>query len=212
MPQYYLGIDVGTTAVKALVVDDLGSVVGEAESPLEVSVPRPGWAEQNPADWWQGTVNAVRSACARAGIRDVKSIGLSGQMHSLVLLDKADKALRPAILWNDVRTTVQCRYIDDRIGKQGWGRLVGNPALEGFTAPKLLWMRDEEPHLYDQARALLMPKDYVRLAMTGEKASEASDAAGTLLFDVRRSRWSDEMITALKLTRRYSRLCGVQAA
>ena len=199
MPQYYLGIDVGTTAVKALVVDEFGSVAGEAESPLEVSVPKPGWAEQNPSDWWQGTVNAVRSACAQAGIREVKSIGLSGQMHSLVLLDKADKVLRPAILWNDVRTTAQCHYIDDRFGKEGLSRLVGNPALEGFTAPKLLWMRDEEPHLYDQARALLMPKDYVRLAMTGEKATEASDAAGTLLFDVRRSRWSDEMITALQI-------------
>ena len=199
MPQHYLGIDVGTTAVKALVVDELGSVVGEAESPLEVSVPNPGWAEQNPSDWWQGTVRAVRAACIRAGVREVKSIGLSGQMHSSVLLDKADRVLRPAILWNDVRTTAQCRFITDRIGKAGLRRLVGNPALEGFTAPKLLWMRDEEPHLLDQARTLLLPKDYVRLAMTGEKATEPSDAAGTLLFDVRRSRWSEEMITALQL-------------
>ena len=199
MPQHYLGIDVGTTAVKALVVDERGSVVGEAESPLEVSVPRPGWAEQNPSDWWQGTVNAVRAACAQAGIRDVESIGLSGQMHSLALLDEADRSLRPAILWNDVRTTAQCRIITDRVGEAGLRRLVGNPALEGFTAPKLLWMRDEEPSLYDRARTLLMPKDYVRLYMTGEKATEPSDAAGTLLFDVRQSRWSDEMIAALQL-------------
>ncbi len=201
MPQHYLGIDVGTTAVKALVVDDLGSVVGEAESPLEVSVPMPGWAEQDPSDWWQGTVEAVRAACAQAGISDVGSIGLSGQMHSSVLLDRADRVVRPAILWNDVRTTAQCRYITDRIGKGGLRRLVGNPALEGFTAPKLLWVRDEEPRLFDRAHTLLLPKDYVRLAMTGEKATEPSDAAGTLLFDVRRSCWSEEMITALQLDR-----------
>ena len=199
MPQHYLGIDVGTTAVKSLVVDELGTVVGEAESPLEVSVPMPGWAEQNPPDWWQGTIGAVRAACAQAGVSEVKAIGLSGQMHSSVLLDKSDRVLRPAILWNDVRTTAQCRFITDRIGVDGLRRLVGNPALEGFTAPKLLWMRDHEPHLFDQARTVLLPKDYVRLIMTGEKATEPSDAAGTLLFDVQGSRWSEEMIGVLDL-------------
>ena len=199
MPQHYLGIDVGTTAVKALVVDELGAVVGEAESPLEVSVPMPGWAEQNPSDWWQGTIGAVRAACAQAGVSEVKAIGLSGQMHSSVLLDKSDRVLRPAILWNDVRTTAQCRFIDEMVGIDGLRRLVGNPALEGFTAPKLLWIRDEEPHLFDQARTVLLPKDYVRLLMTGEKATEPSDAAGTLLFDVQGSRWSAEMIDSLEL-------------
>ena len=199
MPKHYLGIDVGTTAVKALAVSEIGTVVGEAESPLEVSVPQPGWAEQDPADWWQGTVDAVRAACAQAGIRDVGSIGLSGQMHSSVLLDRADRVVRPAILWNDVRTTAQCRFITDRLGKTGLRRLVGNPALEGFTAPKLLWVRDEEPGLFDQTRTVLLPKDYVRLLMTGEKATEPSDAAGTLLFDVRRGCWSAEMLAALQL-------------
>ena len=199
MTKHYLGIDVGTTAVKTLVVDESGVVVGEAESPLDVSVPRPGWAEQDPHYWWEGTVNAVRVACAQAGMHEVESIGLSGQMHSSVLLDKADKVLRPAILWNDVRTTAQCRSIVDRVGKAGLRRMVGNPALEGFTAPKLLWMRDEEPRLFDQAHSLLLPKDYVRLAMTGEKATESSDATGTLLFDVRRGRWSEEMVAALQL-------------
>ena len=199
MPQHYLGIDVGTTAVKALVVDELGSVVGDAESPLEVSVPKPGWAEQDPSDWWQGTVEAVQGACAQAGVRDVEAIGLSGQMHSSVLLDGADGVLRPAILWNDVRTTAQCRFITETIGKGGLRRLVGNPALEGFTAPKLLWMRDEEPRLFERVGTVLLPKDYVRLLMTGEKATEPSDAAGTLLFDVRRGRWSEEMVAALQL-------------
>ena len=199
MRQHYLGIDVGTTAVKALVVDESGAVAGEAESPLDVSVPRPGWAEQDPAGWWQGTVEAVRAACAQAGVRDVGAIGLSGQMHSAVLLDGADIVLRPAILWNDVRTTAQCRFITDVIGKVGLRRLVGNPALEGFTAPKLLWVRDEEPRVFERAHTVLLPKDYVRLLMTGEKATEPSDAAGTLLFDVRRGRWSQGMAAALDL-------------
>ena len=199
MPQHYLGIDIGTTAIKAMVVDELGSVAGESESPLETSVPRPGWAEQEPPDWWKGTVRAVRAACDQAGTREVASIGLSGQMHSSVMLDKSDRVLRPAILWNDVRTTSQCRFITDRVGKAGLRHLVGNPALEGFTAPKLLWMRDEEPRVFDQACTLLLPKDYVRLTMTGEKATEPSDAAGTLLFDIRQSRWSEEMVTTLGL-------------
>ncbi len=199
MPHHYLGIDIGTTAVKALVVDDHGTVVGETESPLEVSVPGPGWAEQYPSDWWQGTINAVRAACDQAGVREVDSIGLSGQMHSSTLLDESDRVLRPAILWNDVRTTAQCRSITDTVGTDGLRRLVGNPALEGFTAPKLLWVRDEEPQTFDQTRTVLLPKDYVRLLMTGEKATEPSDAAGTLLFDVQRRCWSDEMVTALQL-------------
>ena len=170
------------------------TVVGEAESPLEVSVPRPGWAEQDPSDWWQGTISAVRAACDQAGVREVDSIGLSGQMHSSVLLDESDRVLRPAILWNDVRTTAQCRSITDTVGTDSLRRLVGNPALEGFTAPKLLWVRDEEPGLFERTRTVLLPKDYVRLLMTGEKATEPSDAAGTLLFDVQQGRWSEEMI------------------
>ena len=130
---------------KSIVVDDSGSVVGDAEAAQALSVPQPGWSEQNPSDWWQGTIDAVRAACAQAGVNDVASIGLSGQMHSSVLLDSSDEVLRPAILWNDVRTTAQCRFITEKLGDSGLARFVGNPALEGFTAPKLLWVRDEEP-------------------------------------------------------------------
>ena len=137
----------------------------------------------------------------KAGVNEVASIGLSGQMHSSVLLDEADEVLRPAMLWNDVRTTAQCRFIIERVGEEGLRRLVGNPALEGFTAPKLLWVRDEEPRVFERVRTVLLPKDYVRLLMTGEKAMEPSDAAGTLLFDIRRSCWSDEMVSALELDR-----------
>ena len=199
MPQHYLGIDVGTTAIKALVVDESGSVVGDAESPQELSVPQPGWAEQNPSDWWMGTIDAVRAACAQAGVSDVVAIGLSGQMHSSVLLDEADNVLRPAILWNDVRTTAQCRFITDKVGDAGLRQMVGNPALEGFTSPKLLWVRDKEPDVFDKVRTLLLAKDYIRLFMTGEKAMEPSDAAGTLLFDIVNSCWSEEMVGALEL-------------
>lgn len=199
MPQHYLGIDIGTTAVKALVVDDSGAVVGDADSPQELSVPQPGWSEQNPSDWWQGTVDAVRAACAQAGVNHVASIGLSGQMHSSVLLDASDEILRPAILWNDVRTTAQCRFITEKLGQSELARFVGNPALEGFTAPKLLWVRDEEPHIFEKIRSVLLPKDYIRFLMTGEKAMEPSDAAGTLLFDIRQNRWSTGMLSALNL-------------
>ena len=199
MPEHYLGIDVGTTAVKALVVDEDGTVAGEAESPLEVSMPSPGWSEQDPGDWWKGAVDAVRASMGSAGVLEIKAIGLSGQMHSSVLLDEDDRVVRPAMLWNDVRTTSQCQFITERVGKAGLRRLVGNPALEGFTAPKLLWMREHEPRLFDRVCTLLLPKDYVRLIMTGDLATEPSDAAGTLLFDVKRGRWSEEMITGLQL-------------
>ncbi len=199
MPDHYLGIDVGTTAVKALVVGEDGNVAGEAESALEVSVPSPGWSEQHPDDWWKGMVEAVRASVAAAGVEGVNAIGLSGQMHSSVLLDEDYRVVRPAILWNDVRTTDQCRYITERVGKAGLGRLVGNPALEGFTAPKLLWVREHEPQHFERTRKVLLPKDYVRFLMTGALATEPSDAAGTLLFDVKRGRWSEEMITGLQL-------------
>ena len=153
MPQHYLGIDVGTTAVKALVVNESGSVIGDAEAQQALSVPQPGWSEQNPSDWWQGTIDAVRAACAQAGVKDVASIGLSGQMHSSVLLSASDEVLRPAILWNDVRTTAQCRFITEKLGESGLARFVGNPALEGFTAPKLVWVRDEEPNIFEKVRS-----------------------------------------------------------
>ncbi len=199
MLEHYLGIDVGTTTVKALVVDEDGTVAGEAESPLEVSMPSPGWSEQDPGDWWNGAVDAVRASTRSAGVQEIRAIGLSGQMHSSVLLDEDDRVIRPAMLWNDVRTTAQCQFITERVGKAGLRRLAGNPALEGFTAPKLLWMREHEPRLFDRVCTLLLPKDYVRLIMTGDLATEPSDAAGTLLFDMKRGRWSEEMITGLQL-------------
>ncbi len=198
--RFFLGLDIGTTAVKAVVADTSGNVIGEAEAPLTVSTPLPGYSEQNPEHWWEGCAAATRKACAALPAGAVAGgIGLSGQMHTAVLLDEGDSVIRPAILWSDVRTSAQCRHITETVGARGLRRLVGNPALEGFTAPKLLWVRDNEPEAFARVRTVLMPKDYVRLRLTGEKATEPSDAASTLLFDIRRTEWSKEMLGLLGL-------------
>lgn len=200
-----LGIDVGTTGVKALVVDDAGVVVADADAEQPLSVPRPGWAEQDPEMWWTSTRRAV--AAALAELRrlprsvEIAAIGLSGQMHSSVFLDDAFEVIRPALLWADTRTTAECREITETLGLNGLHRTVGNRALEGFTAPKVLWLRRHEPAKYERLRRLLLPKDYIRYRITGELATEPSDAAGTLLYDVRERRWSGEVLDALDIDR-----------
>jgi xylulokinase len=189
-----VGLDVGTTGVKALAVSPEGDVLARAEVLYGFETPRPGWAEQDPESWWRGTEEAL----AALGTRDVAGIGLSGQMHGLVLLDAGERVLRPAILWNDQRTAAECEEIEERLG--GRARLVeatGNRALPGFTAPKLLWVRGHEPETYDRIAHVLLPKDYVRLRLTGERATDAADASGTLLYDVGARRWSDEVLAAL---------------
>ena len=199
-----LGIDVGTTSVKVVAVDEMGRVLAEEEVEQPVSVPRPGWSEQHPETWWRSTRDAVSTIMSALGSLpatvDVRAIGLSGQMHSSVFLDHAGEVIRPALLWNDVRTTRQCHQMTDALGLDGLRRTVGNLALEGFTAPKLLWLRENEPDAYDRLRTLLLPKDYIRYRLTGELATEPSDAAGTLLFDVRRRCWSDEVLSALGIS------------
>ena len=196
-----IGVDVGTTAVKAVAVDEMGRLLAEADVEQPISVPRPGWSEQHPEMWWSSTKSAV-SALMGAVHRlpatvDVRAVGLSGQMHSSVFLDRSGAVIRPALLWNDVRTTEQCREMTAALGLNGLRRTVGNLALEGFTAPKLLWLRENEPASYDRLRTLLLAKDYIRYKLTGELATEPSDAAGTLLFDVHRRRWSDEVLSTL---------------
>ena len=196
-----LGIDVGTTGVKAVVVDEVGAVLADADAEQPLSVPRPGWAEQDPEQWWTSTRRAVAAAMAEVrGLPrsvDIAGIGLSGQMHSSVFLDASLDVIRPALLWADTRTTAECREITETLGMDGLHRTVGNRALEGFTAPKVLWLRRHEPGNYDRLRHLLLPKDYVRYRLTGELATEPSDAAGTLLYDVRGRRWSTEALDAL---------------
>jgi xylulokinase len=188
-----VGLDVGTSSVKGLAIDEDGAVIGVAEREYPLSTPRPGWSEQDPEDWWRASAEVLEEldAASAAGI------GLSGQMHGLIALDEADRVLRPAILWNDGRTQAQCEEIEARIGLERLVELTGNRALAGFTAPKLLWMAEHEPDLYGRIAHILLPKDYVRLKLTGEHAIDVADASGTLLFDVAARTWSDEMVQAL---------------
>jgi xylulokinase len=190
-----IGLDVGTTGVKALAVSETGEVLASAEEGYPLSTPRPGWAEQDPEDWWRATERALE----RLGARDVAGIGLSGQMHGLVALDEADRVIRPAILWNDGRTGAEVAEIEERVGLERLVELTGNRALTGFTAPKLLWLRRHEPDSYARIAHILLPKDYVRLRMCGERAIDVADASGTLLFDVARRRWSHDVVDALEL-------------
>jgi xylulokinase len=189
-----VGLDVGTTGVKALALSPEGDVLARAEESYELSTPHAGWAEQDPEDWWRA---AERALDALGG--ETTSIGLSGQMHGLVVLDDRDRVLRPAILWNDQRTEAECAEIEERVGLTRLIQLTGNRALTGFTAPKLLWLRRHEPTTYARVAHVLLPKDYVRLRLTGEHAIDVADASGTLLFDVARRRWSQEMLEALEL-------------
>jgi xylulokinase len=189
-----VGLDVGTTGVKALALSPVGDVLARAEESYELSTPHPGWAEQDPEDWWR----AAEQALAALGGQPT-AIGLSGQMHGLVVLDDEDRVLRPAILWNDQRTQAECVEIEERVGLTRLIQLTGNRALTGFTAPKLLWLRRHEPTTYARIAHVMLPKDYVRLRLTGEHAIDAADASGTLLFDVARRRWSQEMLEALEL-------------
>jgi xylulokinase len=189
-----VGLDVGTTGVKALVLAPDGAVTGRAEEEYALSTPRPGWAEQDPDDW----VRAAEAALRRLGAGD-KQVGLSGQMHGLVVLDSKQRVLRPAILWNDQRTAAECAEIEERIGLGRLIELTGNRALPGFTAPKLLWLRRHEPEVYERIEHVLLPKDYVRLRLTGERATDAADASGTLLFDVPGRRWSERVLEALEI-------------
>jgi len=199
---YLIGIDVGTTGAKTILIDEQGNLVASSLEEYPLHTPRPKWAEQDPADWWRATVNSIKNVLAQSKVKpdDVKGLGLSGQMHGLVLIDKDHNVLRPAILWCDVRTTEQCRYITEKVGKDLLVRSTCNPALEGFTAPKVIWVRDNEPEIYEKAFKMMLPKDYVRFLLTGEIASEVSDAAGTILFDVRNREWSREVLGKLEIS------------
>jgi len=196
-----LGIDVSTTATKALLTDCAGREIAVASTQYAYHTPRPMWSEQDPDLWWQGAVRSIREVLARSGARatQVAAIGLTGQMHGLVLLDGAGSCLRPAILWNDQRTQAQCDQIHARIGREQFIQITGNLALAGFTAPKILWVQQEEPEVYARARHILLPKDYLRYRLTGEYALDKADGAGTVLFDLRSRDWSAEILKALEI-------------
>ncbi len=202
---YLLGIDVGTTGCKVLLIDVAGSVVADETREYPVSMPRPLWSEQNPDDWWEAVSAGITLVLHAAGAEadQIAGVGLTGQMHGLVLLDEHGEVLRPCILWNDQRTAEQCAAITETVGAQRSLELTGNPVLTGFTAPKLLWVRQHEPETYRRIGHVLLPKDYIRYRLTGEFFSEVSDASGTSMFDVGKRQWSDEMLAALDVPRAW---------
>ncbi|HEY3964415.1 MAG TPA: xylulokinase [Planctomycetaceae bacterium] len=198
----YLGIDVGTSGTKTLAMRADGKILATATAVYPLSSPRPGWSEQDPEHWWQASIKTVRAVLKLGKIKpaDVTGIGLSGQMHGSVFLDSRQHVIRPALLWNDQRTSAECAEIESRAGGRAQLiELVANPALTGFTAPKILWLRNHEPKNYERVKQVLLPKDYVRFRLTGEFATEVSDASGTLLLDVRKRRWSKTLLDRLGL-------------
>jgi xylulokinase len=198
---HVLGIDVSTTATKAVLIDDAGRVAGMGSASYEVDVPHPRWSEQDPRLWWDATIAAIRSVLASSGVAadDVAAVGLAGQMHGAVLLDDSNVPLRAAILWNDQRTAAECDEIRDLVGSRRLIEITGNDALTGFTAPKLLWVRRHEPETWRRVAHVLLPKDYVRLRLTGDLAVDKADAAGTLLLDLAARDWSPDVLAALDI-------------
>jgi xylulokinase len=202
---YFLGIDTSTTSSKSLVIAEDGKVVAVASSPHTLQTPHPLWSEQDPREWWDAVSASIRAVLETAGLsgEQIGAVGLTGQMHGLVLLDETGNVLRTAILWNDQRTQNQCEEIHQIIGKERFIQITGNVALTGFTAPKILWVKENEPDIYARAKHVLLPKDYIRYKLTGEYAMDKADGAGTVLFDLRLRDWSDEVLTALDIPRTW---------
>ena len=196
----FLGLDVGTGGSRAVVIDTSGRIAAAATVEHEpFRSPQTGWAEQDPRDWWRASAAAIRAVLTNVDPQSIRAIGLSGQMHGSVLLDQNDEVLRPALIWCDQRTDNQCRDITETVGAQRLIELTCNPALTGFTLPKILWVREHEPEVWRQTRAVLLPKDYVRLRLSGDKATDVADASGTLLLDVSQRKWSSEMLSATEI-------------
>lgn len=202
---YFLGIDTSTTSSKALLIDEQGNVVAVASHPHTLQTPKPLWSEQDPREWWEAVSASIRSVLEKADVsgEGIGAVGLTGQMHGLVLLDDDGNVLRPAILWNDQRTQSQCDEIHQIVGREKFIQITGNVALTGFTAPKILWVKENEPDVFAKAKHVLLPKDYVRLKLTGEYAMDKADGAGTVLFDLKARDWSDEILSALDIPRAW---------
>jgi xylulokinase len=200
---FLLGLDIGTSGARALLCDEHGRVLKTATAEYPLSTPRPLWSEQNPVDWWAGAQAALREVAAAVGSEGIVGLGLTGQMHGAVFLDEHERVIRPALLWNDQRTAAECDEITRRVGAERLITLAGNPALTGFQAPKILWLRNHEPEQYARLAQVLLPKDYIRRMLTGVAATDASDAAGTLLLDLAQRDWSDEILAALDIQRAW---------
>lgn len=201
----YIGLDIGTTGAKALLVNEQGLILSIATSEYPLYTPFPLWSEQDPEDWWQASIKVLQKVVNQALTSrvDICAIGLTGQMHGSVFLDKQHQVIRRALLWNDQRTAAECQQITDAIGYEQLIEIAGNPALTGFQAPKILWLRNNEPEAYSRLVKVLLPKDYIRLKLTGEFATDCSDAAGTLLLDLRKRDWSTEILERLKIPRQW---------
>lgn len=202
---YFLGIDTSTTSSKALLINERGEMIAVASNPHTLQTPKPLWSEQDPREWWEAVAASISSVLEQAGVggEGIGAVGLTGQMHGLVLLGDAGDVLRPAILWNDQRTQSQCDAIHRIVGKEKFIHITGNVALTGFTAPKILWVKEHEPELFARAKHVLLPKDYVRYMLTGEYAMDKADGAGTVLFDLQARDWSDEVLSALDIPRAW---------
>jgi xylulokinase len=198
---FFMGIDISTTSAKAIIIDESGKVHAIGSTPQPISQPYPLWSEQHPSDWWEGVVSSIQSALAESKLTggDIAAIGLTGQMHGLVMLDANGAVLRPAILWNDQRTQKQCDAITATIGFERLIELTGNRALTGFTAPKVLWVRENEPAVYAKCAHILLPKDYIRYQLTGAYATDLADGAGMALMNVAQRQWSTEVVDALQI-------------
>lgn len=194
---YFIGIDIGTTSVKLLAIDGRGSVIQSAVRDYPISFPRALWSEQNPEDWWSRTIDGLKELVSSLEKDEIKAVSFSGQMHGLVVLDETDQVIRPAILWNDQRTEKECRYLNEEIGQKIISDWTGNLALTGFTAPKLLWLRENEPENFARIKKIMLPKDYVAYKMSGIFATDMSDASGTLYLDVKNRDWSKPMLKLL---------------
>ncbi len=198
---YFMGIDVGTSSVKVLVMDEYGNIKASVSQAYPIFYPRPDWAEQNPEDWWKATKQCINKMLSMFDIDagDIKAVGVTGQMHGLVLMDSDNNLIRPAILWNDQRTKSECEYIIEKVGRENLSELTGNTAFTGFTAPKILWVRNNEEYSYKKISHILLPKDYIRYKLSDEFATDVSDASGTLLFDVEHRTWSLDMLRLLDI-------------
>lgn len=200
---YYIGVDLGTSSVKLLLMEEDGTVVKTVSKEYPISFPKPGWSEQNPYDWYEKSVEGIREMTADIDQEQVAGISFGGQMHGLVILDENDEVIRPAILWNDGRTTKECDYLNHFIGKEKLSQYTANIAFAGFTAPKLLWVKENEPDYFKRIRKVMLPKDYLAYRFSGVHCTDVSDASGMLLFDVKNRCWSDEMLNICQIPKEY---------
>ncbi|MFR7479323.1 MAG: FGGY family carbohydrate kinase, partial [Acutalibacteraceae bacterium] len=199
--QYLIGIDLGTSGTKTVLFDTKGNVIAHKTVEYPMYQPQNGWAEQDPQDWWNAAAETIRSVIAQSGVNpaDIRGLGISGQMHGLVMLDKEGKVLRRSIIWCDQRTAKECEELTEKVGKERLIEITANPAMTGFTASKILWVRNHEPEIYAKCAHILLPKDYVRYELTGEFATEVSDASGMQLLDIKNRCWSDEVLEKLDI-------------